>query len=79
MMGRFDFGSGDDDAGERLEQMAAFFSPGQVDQMIRQAIQMAWMSLPKERRTVEHTETVVRHLVDRALKDLREDGITFGG
>ena len=71
----FNFDSSDD---ENLEQAKAFFSPGTVDQMLRQAIQIAWLSLPKERRTVEQTEAVVRHLVDRALTDFREDGITFG-
>lgn len=75
MMERFD---AEGEGGSDSDRMRGFFGPGQVDHMIRQAIQFAWMALPKERRTVEQTEAVVRHLVDRALKDFREDAITFG-
>jgi hypothetical protein len=35
------------------------------------------MSLPKERRTVEELEKQVRRLVDRALRDFREDRDAF--
>ena len=60
------------------EGMRSFMGPGQVDQTIRQAIQMAWMMLPAEKKSIAEVERVVRQLVDRALEDLREDGITFG-
>jgi hypothetical protein len=63
--------SGDD------EGMSQFFGPGQVDQTIRQAIQVCWMALPKDKRNVEEVESQIRRLVERALKDLREDGEAF--
>jgi hypothetical protein len=45
--------------------------------MIRQAIQMAWMMLPDDRKTVTEVERVIRQIVDRALKSLREDAEAF--
>ena len=68
-------GEGGEDAAEK---MADFFGPGQVDQTIRQAIHFCWMALPKDRRNPEELEKQVRRLVDRALKDFREDGEQFG-
>jgi hypothetical protein len=69
------FSNDDPESGDR---MRAFMGPGQVDQEIRHAIQFAWLSLPEGKRTVDEVERVVRRLVDRALKDFREDGETFG-
>jgi hypothetical protein len=63
---------------EAAEQMADFFSPAQVDQSIRQAVQFCWMSLPKERRNADELERQMRRLIDRALKDFREDCEAFG-
>lgn len=59
------------------EGMSQFFGPGQIDQTIRQAIQMCWMSLPKDKKNVEEVERQIRRLVERALKDLREDAEAF--
>lgn len=59
------------------EGMSQFFGPGQVDQTIRQAIQMCWMALPKDKKNVEEVESQIRRLVERALKDLREDAEAF--
>ena len=66
------------EGGDAAERMAEFFGPGQVDQAIRQAVQFCWMSLPKERRTAEELENQIRRLVERALKDFREDRQAFG-
>ncbi|HBI42774.1 MAG TPA: hypothetical protein DDY78_07940 [Planctomycetales bacterium] len=63
---------------EAAERMSEVFGPGQIDHMIRQGIQFCWMSLPKERRTVEELEQQIRRIVDRALKDFREDRQAFG-
>jgi len=60
------------------ESFGSLLGPGQVDNQIRQALQLTWMSLPADRRTVSEVERVFRLLVDRALKDLRDDGATFG-
>ena len=40
---------------------------------MRQAIHFCWMSLPKDKRNVDELERQIRRLVDRALKDVRED------
>ena len=65
----------DDD--ERQEKMREFFSPSQIDHHIRQTIQFLWMMLPKEKRNVDELESQMRRLVDRALRDLRDDFDSF--
>jgi hypothetical protein len=65
----------DPDQGKR---MRAFFSPEMVDRQIRQAIQFCWMALPPEKQTVEEVEQQIRRIVDRALRDLRDDADSFG-
>jgi hypothetical protein len=64
-----------DDAAER---MAAMFGPAQIDSQIRQAIQFCWIGLPKERRSVAEVESQIRRIVERALKNFREDREAFG-
>ena len=64
--------------GEAAERVADFFGPGQIDQSIRQAVPCCWMALPKERRTPEELEKQLRRLLERALKDFREDRAAFG-
>jgi hypothetical protein len=63
---------------EQLRQMHAFFGPQHVDQQIRQAIQSCWMALPLDRKNVDGVEKEIRRIVERALKDLREDDQSFG-
>jgi hypothetical protein len=63
---------------DREDRLRAMFSPAQLDHQIRQAIDFAWMMLPQEKRTIAEVERVVHQIVERALKDLREDGETFG-
>jgi hypothetical protein len=67
-------GEGDDDAAER---MAEVFGPGHVDQMIRQGVGSCWMALPRHRRNIDELEKQVRRIVDRALRDFREDSEEF--
>ncbi|HTU22826.1 MAG TPA: hypothetical protein VMG10_32600 [Gemmataceae bacterium] len=62
---------------EAMKRMRAFLSPQQVDQGIRQAIQLCWMALPPERQNIDEVEKQVRRIVDRALRDLREDADFF--
>lgn len=69
------FKSDDEGAADRMAEM---LGPGQIDHQIRQAIQWCWMELPKERRTVEEVEAQIRRIVDRALKDFRDDSAAFG-
>jgi hypothetical protein len=70
-----DFNSKDPDDRKR---MRGLFSPQQVDQMVRQAIQFCWMSLPPEKQNVDEVEKQIRRIVDRALRDLRDDAESFG-
>ena len=64
---------------ESIEKMRGFFGPTQIDHQIRQAIQFCWMGLPKEKKSVDEVERQIRRLVDRALRDLREDFDEFIG
>jgi hypothetical protein len=66
---------GEGDAG--AEKIAHLFGPCQVDQSIRQAVQFCWMALPPDRRTADELENQFRRLVDRALKDIRDDREAF--
>lgn len=60
----------DDDAMDKMREM---LGPTQIDQQIRQAIHFCWMGLPKEKRNVDELERQIRRLVDRALRDVRDD------
>ena len=63
---------------EGPDKMRSMFGPGQVDQGVRQAIQMCWMMLPEGSKTVDELEKQFRRIVDRAIKDLRDDSDAFG-
>jgi hypothetical protein len=67
---------GDDE--KAADHMASFFGPGHVDQTVRSAINMCWMALPKDRKTLEALEQEIRRLFERALKDFQEDCNAFG-
>ena len=60
------------------KKMRAMFGPNQVDQHVRQAIQLCWMMLPENAKTVDELEKQFRRIVDRAIKDLRDDAQAFG-
>ena len=72
----FPIDEGEDE--DAVERMAGMFGPAQIDHQIRQAIQFCWMGLPKQRRSVEEVEVQIRRIVDRALRDFREDRQAFG-
>ena len=63
---------------EALDKMRQFWNPSHADQSVRQALQMCWMMLPDDKRNVDELERQFRRIVDRALKDLREDDEAFG-
>ena len=73
------FFSGEGNSEQAADGMRELFSPNQIDTQIRQAISCCWMGLPKDRRNVDELERQVRRLVDRALRDLREDADEFFG
>ena len=66
------------DAEAAAERMADFLGPAQVDHTVRQALQFCWMALPQGRKNVEELERQFRRIVERALKDFREDREAFG-
>ena len=55
-----------------------FYGPGQVDQMLRQAVSICWIMLPLDRRTVANVEVEIRRILDRVLRNLNEDAEGFG-
>jgi hypothetical protein len=63
---------------EKAKHMRSMFGPGQVDQLVRQAIQMCWMMLRDDKKTVDELEKQFRRIVDRAIKDMGEDSEAFG-
>jgi hypothetical protein len=62
---------------EAMRRLQSFINPQQLDLQIRQAIQLCWMMLPAEKKTVDEVEKEIRRIVDRALRDLREDSSAF--
>ena len=63
---------------ETMNKMRSMFGPGQVDQSVRQALQMCWMMIPDGTNKLDEVEKEFRRIVDRAIKDLREDAKAFG-
>ena len=63
----------DPDDEESFDKMRDLFSPAQVDQSVRQALQLCWMMLPQDKRNVDELELQFRRIVDRALENIRED------
>jgi hypothetical protein len=66
------------DAEAVAERMADFFGPAQIDRFVRQALQFCWMALPKDRKNLKELQRQFRRIVERALKDFREDSEAFG-
>ena len=67
-----------DGSKDSQDKFSNMFGPGHVDAMLRQAIQTCWMAMPEGKRTVAHVEAEVRRLLDRAIKNMKEDADTFG-
>jgi hypothetical protein len=68
----------DPDDPESTKNLRALFGPQQVDHQIRQAIQCCWMALPPDKQNIDEVEKQIRRIVERALRDLREDADSFG-
>ena len=64
------FDGSDDESFDKIRDM---FGPSQTDHQIRQAIHFCWMGLPRDKRNIDELERQIRRLVDRALRDVRED------
>jgi hypothetical protein len=48
-----------------------------MDKLVRQMLNMCWILLPKERQTLDEFEKEIRRLLDRGLKNIREDCEAF--
>jgi hypothetical protein len=72
---QFNFGS---DGSSDFDGLKNFFGPGQVDAMIRQAIQMCWLALPSDKKRIGNVEEEIHRLVARALRDFKDDAQAFG-
>ena len=66
-----------DDPGA-AKRMRAMIGPQAVDREIRQAIQFCWMALPDKKKTADNVEREIRRVVERALRNFREDSKSFG-
>jgi hypothetical protein len=65
-------------AADSAKMMRDMMGPNMVDQAVRQAISHCWMMLPEGKKTVAVLEREIRRLVERALRDLKEDMEAFG-
>ena len=64
--------------GTPSERLVEFFGSGQIDQLVRNAIQLCWMALARNSRTPDELRKQIERLVNRALEDFREDLGVFG-
>lgn len=53
--------------------------PGAADKAFRDAIQLCWMAMPKEKKSLSELKTLVEKLLDRVFRDLNEDEKYFRG
>ena len=66
-------------SGHNTESLAAdLYAPAEVDQLVRQTLQLCWRAMSSDRRRVDEHERQVHRLVARALRDFREDREEFG-
>jgi hypothetical protein len=67
-----------DSGGDPKNAMREMFGPGAVDQQIRAAISTCWTILPKDKRTPDVVAAEIRRIVERALRNLKDDAKAFG-
>jgi hypothetical protein len=60
------------DSEEQRKAMAEL-GPKAIDSAFRQAIRVAWMSLPDSKRTPDEVERALREFFDKAMQNLRND------
>lgn len=60
------------------DKMLELLGPGALDAQIRHTIQLCWLLLPKERRTLDEVESEFRRVLDRIFKTMREDKTALG-
>ena len=55
------------------EKMAHLLGPAAVDQLLLNTVEMCWIALPPDSRSLDELEKEMRHLLDRAFRNMRED------
>jgi hypothetical protein len=60
------------------DKIVELLGPGALDNQLRHAIQLCWLLLPKDRRTLDEVETEVRRVLDRAFQQMRDDEAARG-
>ena len=55
------------------DKLRKMMGPGGADHTLRSAINMVWMTLPPEGKSLAELEKEVRRLVDRAFENMWED------
>jgi hypothetical protein len=70
-------GDSGDDPEKAAKGMRDMFGPQAFDNAIRQAISLCWMMLPDDKKNVAAVESEVRWVVERALKNLKDDASVF--
>ncbi|MEM9419332.1 MAG: hypothetical protein AAGA25_09825 [Planctomycetota bacterium] len=68
----------DPDDPDQIKRFQEMMGPHAVDQQVRSAMQMCWMALPSDKKTLDELEQQMRRIFERALKDLRDDSQAFG-
>jgi hypothetical protein len=59
-------------------QSADLYAPAEVDQLVRKTLQLCWRAMSRDRRSIEEHQRQVHRLVERGLRDFREDREEFG-
>jgi len=62
---------------EDVSDIVNAMGPGAVDKQLREVMHLCWLSLPKNRRSIDELQKQMRSLVDRAIKDWQEDSARF--
>lgn len=61
-----------------FRQLRDMQGPFAADSAMRQAIMNVWRSLPEESRTIEKVVAESQRLLDRAVREFREDAAVYG-
>jgi hypothetical protein len=59
------------------EAFKSILGPDAVDRMIRQAISVCWLLMPKNKRNVQNVSSEIMRVVERALQNLSEDNVAY--
>ena len=68
---------GTKEAAEAMQMMREMWGTNQIDQFVRSAVSSCWTMLPKKKRTFARLKVEINRLVQRALKDFKDDAEAF--